>query len=168
MRVVDVSPLNKNANDSRISFQFEPLHPDPSSGRAPVLHLEIQAVASPSSIVWSPSLVMVDRFPCDPKVARNGCDKPDNDDPASRLGSMLLTFCDKDRLKKQQTTRSGCASQVEARGIYGYPDLSLSRNADGKAGTSSVTSVKKNVKFEKGTYLVLAGPDIDAIEQQQP
>jgi hypothetical protein len=169
MRVIEASPLNTNANKSRISLQFEPLHLDPSSGRARILRLEIQAVASPPSIVWSSSLVMVDRFPCDPQVARNGCDKPDkDDDPASRLGSKQLAICEKDRPKKQQPAQSRCASQNEARGVYGYPDLSLSASADGNASTSIVTSAKKNVRLETGTYLVLTGPDIDAVLQPKP
>jgi hypothetical protein len=112
---------------------------------------------------------MVDRFPCDPQVARIGCDKPDSDDdPASRLGSMQLAICEKGRPKKQQPAQSRCASQNEARGVYGYPDLSLSASAHGNASTSIVTSAKKNVRLETGTYLVLTGPDIDAVLQPKP
>jgi hypothetical protein len=167
MSVIDASRLNKNSGDSRISLQFEPLHPGTSSGLKPILHLQIQAIASPAAISWSPSLVIVDRFPCDPKVAQNGCDKSDQDDPASRLDSMRLSFCSKDRSKRPQTTQSTCASQADARGVYGYPDLSLTANADGTS-TTTITSAKKNVKLEAGTYLVLAGPDIDSVARPQP
>ena len=167
MRVINASPLYKNSGESRISLRFEPLHPDPSSGQKPILHLEIQAIASPSSIMWSPSLVIVDRFPCDPKVSRNGCDKPNENDPESRLDSMRLAFCDKDKSRKSQTTQSTCASQADARGVYGYPDLSFTGNVDGTS-TTTITSAKKNVKLEAGTYLVLTGPDIDAVAQPHP
>jgi len=167
MRVIDALRLNKNSGDSRISLRFEPLHPGTGPSQEPVLHLEIQAVASPVSISWSPSPVIVDRFPCDPQVARNGCDKSDQDDPVSRLDSMRLAFCDKDPSKKPQTTQSACASQADARGVYGYPDLSLTADADGTS-TTTITSAKKNVKLEAGTYLVLTGPDIDAVAQPHP
>jgi hypothetical protein len=76
MSVIDASRLNKNSGDSRISLQFEPLHPGTSSGLKPILHLEIQAIASPAAISWSPSLVIVDRFPCDPKSPRTGATNP--------------------------------------------------------------------------------------------
>jgi hypothetical protein len=167
MRVIDASRLNKNSGDSRISLRFEPLHPGTGLSQKPVLHLEIQAVASPVSISWSPSPVIVDRFPCDPQVARNGCDKSDQDDPVSRLDSMRLAFCDKDKSRKPQTTQSTCASPADARGVYGYPDLSLTANADGTS-TTTITSAKKNVKLEAGTYLVLIDPDIDAVAQLHP
>jgi hypothetical protein len=170
MRVVDASRLDKNSGDSRISLQFEPLHPGPSSGQKPTLQLEIQAVASPASVSWTPSPVIVDRFPCDPKVARNGCDKPNENDPESRLDAPPLVLCGKASSNNQKTVQPRCALQDEARGIYGYPDLSLSASADGSAntGTSALTSVKKNVKLEKGTYLILAGPDIDRFLQPRP
>jgi hypothetical protein len=57
----------------------------------------------------------------------------------------------------------------ESRGVYGYPDLSLAPSAaSGSADTFAIVSANKNIKLEKGTYLVLSGPDVDALALPHP
>src|SRR5579862_7995507 len=126
-------------------FNLNRFIPAPVRVKSRPSNSQIQAVASPASVSWTPSPVIVDRFPCDPKVARNGCDKPNENDPESRLDAPPLVLCGKASSNNQKTVQPRCALQDEARGIYGYPDLSLSASADGSAntGTSALTCQKE-------------------------
>jgi hypothetical protein len=56
----------------------------------------------------------------------------------------------------------------ESHGVYGYPDLSLSTAPVDNTGGFAMSSTKKNVKLEKGTLLILSGPDVEELLLQHP
>jgi hypothetical protein len=176
IQVVEVRASTKDNPDSRLVLRVE--KPDSVTQPTTPLRLELLAVASPDFVTWSPSLVMVDRFPCDPNVDRNKCAEPqkEEDSPPSRLTESPRLVCPTNQLNNRTNQHSNHASQKcdcvlmsESRGVYGYPDLSLAPSAaSGSADTFAIVSAKKNIKLEKGTYLVLSGSDVDALALPHP
>jgi hypothetical protein len=131
--VMGVSLRSKDKPESRLDLRFERLRTDPNFDHSPILYLAIQAVASPAAIAWFNSPVIVDRFPCDPKVARDGCDQPDRDDVEVNLDTPELFICDRSKPKdSRQPPASSCVPQDESHGLYGYPDLSFSSDSAGR------------------------------------
>jgi hypothetical protein len=157
IRVIDAHPDGDNSGNSSLVLRFEP--PGSNSASAAPLRLQLQSVAAPSTFQWSPSPIIVDRFPCDPKVSRKGCNNEDNDDDVeSQLDKPSLSLCNPARTKDKSRAPT-CDDFNNSHGIYGYPDLSLSPPAADSANTSTIISTKKNLKLESGTILILSGPD---------
>jgi hypothetical protein len=157
IRVIDTQPVGDNTSTSRLVLQFEP--PGSNSVSAAPLRLELQSVAASSTYNWFPSPIIVDRFPCDPKVSRTGCNNQSNeDDVESQLDQPSVSLCDPARTKDK--SRAGaCDDFYNSHGIYGYRDLSLAPPAANSANTSTIVSTKKNIKLGSGTILILSGPD---------
>jgi hypothetical protein len=170
LRVMDASSRGKDGSESRIAIRFEKLHPDPAATQAP-LHLTIQAIAAPSFTRKSfpMSVVIIDHFPCDPKVSRDGCEKENkNGDPDPNLIPPELLVCKSKQPNSNLTAQLDCASQDESHGAYGYPDLHLRGSNASSEDASTISAEKNDVILKKGTYLILAGPDIEKLRFQQP
>jgi len=175
IQVVEVRASTKDNPDSRLVLRIEK---PPTIAHPPIpLRFELLAVASPDFVAWSPSLVMVDRFPCDPNVDRNKCAEPQKEEesPPSRLTESPRFVCPTKQSNNQTNQRGNqrpqkgdCVLMSESRGVYGYPDLSLAHSAAGSTDTFAIVSATKNIKLEKGTYLVLSGPDVDALALPHP
>jgi hypothetical protein len=175
LQVIEIRASTKDNPDSRLVLRVEKRG---SALQPPApLRLELLAVASPDFVGWSPSLVMVDRFPCDPNVDRNKCAEPqkEEDSPPSRLTESQRFICST-KQSNNQTNRRGsqgsqkgdCVLMSESRGVYGYPDLSLVPLAVAPTDTFAIISAKKNIKLEKGTYLVLFGSDVESLSLPHP
>jgi hypothetical protein len=175
IQVVEVRASTKDNPDSRLVLRIE----KPATIAHPPIPLrfELLAVASPDFVTWTPSLVMVDRFPCDPNVDRNKCAEPqkEEDSPPSRLTESPRFVCQTKQSNNQTNQRGNqgpqkgnCVLMSESRGVYGYPDLSLALSVAGSADTFAIVSANKNVKLEKGTYLVLSGPDVESLSLPHP
>jgi hypothetical protein len=175
IQVVEVRASTKDNPDSRLVRRIE----KPATiAHPPVpLRLELLAVASSDFVAWTPSFVMVDRFPCDPSVDRNKCAEPQKveDSPPSRLTESQRFVCQTKQSNNQTNQRGNqgpqkgdCVPMSESRGVYGYPDLSLAPSAAGSTDTFAIVSAKKNVKLEKGTYLILSGPDAESLSLPHP
>jgi hypothetical protein len=175
IEVVEVRASTKDNPDSRLVLRVEK---PPTIAHPPIpLRFELLAVAAPDFVAWSPSLVMVDRFPCDPNVDRNKCAEPqkEEDSPPSRLTESPRFACGTKQSNNQTNQHSNHASQKgdcvlmsESRGVYGYPDLALAPSAAGSTDTFAIVSANKNIKLEKGTYLVLSGPDVGSLSLSHP
>ncbi len=165
VRVVEAQPRSAG-NDSRLALRFEKAGLRNASQAA--LQLELEAVASPDFVTWSAPIVIVDRFPCDPNVDRDKCTKTHDDDDSveSQLTSYQRLVCHTKQMNGNARPQNDCVPPSESHGVYGYPDLSLSTApAD---GGFAMSSTKKNVKIEKGTLLILSGPDVEELLQQHP
>jgi hypothetical protein len=158
IRVIDTHPAGDNTSNSRLVLQFEP--PGSNSASASPLRLELQALAASSTYHWFPSPINVDRFPCDPKVFRAGCNDQDkeDDDIESQIDKPSVSLCKPARTKDKSPAHT-CDDFYNSHGIYGYRDLSLAPPAADSANTSTIISTKKNIKLESGTILILSGPD---------
>ncbi len=166
-RIVDARPRTHEKSESRLVLRFETANSDPRKRVA--LRLELQAVASPSAVQWTTPVVIDDRFPCDPKVARNGCEQQNEDDEdsvESRLSKPQIIICDPSPAKDKK--QQACASPRDSHGIYGYPGLSLAPPLADSPDASSIVSVKNNVKLEERTYFILAGPGVETILKKYP
>jgi len=166
LRIVSASTHSKDSPESRLMFQFELLPAGSTSDHGSPLRLELQAVVAPSWVRRSFPIPVVieDRFPCDPKVSRNGCEHDGEDRLASALDAMQPEFCNNSSSKNQPLRPNACVSPDDAFGVYGYPDLGLAYD-DSSPNTSGLNSVKKNVKLEAETYLVLRGPDVEIVRR---
>jgi hypothetical protein len=165
VRVVEAQPQS-DGNDSRLALRFEKAAP--GSGNAAVLPLELEAVASPDSVTWSVPIAIVDRFPCDPKVDRDKCTKPYDDDDSveSRLSTFQLLLCHTKKQHGNTGPQNDCVYTSEAHGIYGYPDLSLLPPTAENTSGLTIVAPRKKVKLAEGTLLILSGPDVKAALRQ--
>lgn len=152
-RVVDVHRMGNGNKDSLLVIRFEKAILG-NTQELPV-YLRLQAIVAPSNLQWSFPLIIVDHYPCDSK-ANPGCDKNENKQEVP-LSQLQRIASDENRKKASGQQSSGCVPLPESNGMYGFPDFSLvPRQADSNL-TFAITSQKKNVRFEEGTYFVLSG-----------
>lgn len=111
------------------------------------------------------------RYPCDYEAHPTGCEeKADKQDPTSQpgYGGVTRLVCEKNRNKGKGQPADNCVPVSEARGVYGFPDLSIAPYPLDSERDFAFTSISKNVHLEQGTVLIFSGADSEMDQRTQP
>jgi hypothetical protein len=161
-RILDVHTLGSGNKESRLVIRFESLKF--GDNQELLVDLKLQAVVSPLALKWSFSPIIVDRYPCDYEADPKGCqEKAQKQEHISQpgVGGMTRIVCKKNPKHGQGQPSDDCVPVSEARGAYGFPDLSVAPYPDDSAQDFAITSIRKNVHLEQGTILIFSGSTIE-------
>jgi hypothetical protein len=168
-RVLEVHALGSENKDSLLLVRFE--KPRVGNNQEAPVNLGLQAVVAPAAWKWSISPIIVDRYPCDYEAHPKGCEEnADKQDPTSQPGftGLMRLVCERNRTRGKAQTGNNCVPVSEARGVYGFPGLSIASSPNGSERDIAFTSISKNVHLERGTVLIFSVLDSEMDQKTQP
>jgi hypothetical protein len=131
-------------------------------GREIPVEARIVALASQSSVTerWQFPATIIDRFPRTPEDdQRLPGEKKSSEDqghtsPLDSMPDIPVRYRVVCLNKKTKASENPCTNLLEARGVYGYKNVTL-EPLDPALPAESVLTSKKNIAFRAGTVLVL-------------
>lgn len=164
MRVIEVHQRGKGNNDSLLMIRSEKVILG-SDQEVPV-DLELRAIAAPGDVIWSPSLIITDHFGCNYEIYPKGCPEQQEDPYGEDL--VIRSTCEINLNKGNKQPTNSCISLSAASGMYGFPDFSMTPHSARPEHEFAISSSRRNVHFEEGTYFVLSGPDLPLLFKGVP
>jgi hypothetical protein len=156
MRVIEAHQRGNGNNASLLVIQSEKVILG-NDQEVPV-DLELRAIAAPGDVVWWLSLIITDRYGCDYETHPKECEEKQQD---PHLGDVVIrSNCEINLKKGNAQPIKSCVSLSAASGMCVFPNFSISPHSARPGHEFAISSQKRNVHFEEGTYFVLSGPDL--------